>query len=369
MPSSIDDSMSRVLERAYNAAEKVVENEWQSRVLKYEPARLAYELAQLKHAFRGVGITLLSYKIINPMQDVRSHKDELPGGFSARGYDSRVTVPFLIEKSLPRSVETHWLTQTISFAGVLHRDQNLKTNPKNCGPLLIQVVNTAEECNRPKIVWLMLLAIMVCLIEERNRDKVITTRPKALPIDKVKWLLHCHFEERYKANAPRLPQLAIYAVYQCLMENMERFRGKTLDNLGRMKAADRKAGTVGDIVVLKDGKPSEAVEIKYGHPISYIHVCEAVEKVRSGAVSRYYLLSTNGVESGDRDRIEQKKYEFLRQNGCEIIVNGVIETVGYYLRLLPDTTVFLNNYAGLVESDEDTAYEHRIAWNEVCKKI
>ncbi len=63
------------------------------------------------------------------------------------------------------------------------------------------------------------------------------------------------------------------------------------------------------------------------------------------------------------------RISFLKQNGCEIIVNGVIESVGYYLRLLPNTTMFLANYASLVEGDDDTDYEHRIAWNKLCSDL
>ena len=102
------------------------------------------------------------------------------------------------------------------------------------------------------------------LIEERNRGRVIATRPKDLPIESVIRLIDSHLKSKYPANAPRLPQLAIYAAYECLVPHAPRYRGCALDPLGRMKAADRKAGTFGDIVVSKDGIAFEAVEIKYG---------------------------------------------------------------------------------------------------------
>ncbi|MDC1101378.1 hypothetical protein OAS69_01240 [Pseudomonadales bacterium] len=369
MPKDTNSEMKAILDATYITAERIVENDQQNRLLKYPEAEVAYELAGLKHAFRGAAVTLLAYKLASPDQDIRAHKDEQEGGFSARSYDSRITIPFLIEKSLPRSVESHWLTQTISFAGILDRNQELKTAPRKSGPLLIEVLNLTQELGRRHKTYLMLLAIMTRLIEIRNQDKVITTKPKSLPIDAVKYLLDSHFSRPYKANSPRLPQLAIFAIYQCLLENVIRFSDQSLEDLGRMKAADRKSGTVGDVVVLQKGQPVEAVEIKYGQPISYIHVCEAIDKVRGASVNRYYLLSTNGVAEDDVQQIDEKKIEFLHQNGCEIIVNGVIETVGYYLRLLPDTTEFLHNYATLVEIDDDTAYEHRIAWNEVCQTL
>ncbi len=99
-------------------------------------------------------------------------------------------------------------------------------------------------------------------------------------------------EIKYKNGAPRLPQIAVYAIYCCLIDKIDRFSAQELAPLARMKSADRKAGTVGDIVVSKDSKPVEAVEIKFGKSISLIDVLEAIEKVRAESVSRYYLRDT-----------------------------------------------------------------------------
>ena len=361
--------LKNVFEEIYKSAEKVVDSDSEIDITDKPHIQSAIDLAKLKHAFRGAALTLLGYKLVDPAQDIRAHKDEYEGGFSARTYDTRVTVPFLIEKTLPRSVESHWLTQTLSFADVLKRNTVLKTQPKKSGTLLIDVVNYAQEMDAADVKK-MLLAIFVELIKVRNKDKVILTRPKSLPIDVVKNLVLSHFERGYKNNAPRLPQLAIYAIYQSFIGKALRFEGQSLEPIQRMKSADRKAGTVGDIVIVNsDNDPVEAVEIKFAQPISDIHVCEAIEKIRGASVSRYYLLSTAGVINADIDIINQRKADFLKQNGCEIIVNGIVETIGYYLRLLPNTTEFMSNYATLVEIDEDTAYEHRIAWNEICAEI
>lgn len=57
---------------------------------------------------------------------------------------------------------------------------------------------------------------------------------------------------------------------------------------------------------------------------------------------------------------------FLETNGCEIIVNGVYETIKYYLRLLKSTNDFVNAYTELLAIDEDINYEHKVAWNAIC---
>ena len=100
-----------------------------------------------------------------------------------------------------------------------------------------------------------------------------------------------------------------------------------------------------------------------------VHVSEAIDKVRAVSVRRYYMLSTDGVVESDVAEIEREKIDFLKRNGCEIIINGVLDSLSYYLRLLPDTNEFVFNYAKIVEADEDTNFEHRVSWNEACKQI
>jgi len=364
------DKLYKILEDGFTEAETIVTKGIGSEVdINATPFRETIALAKINHAFRGAALTLIAYKLAFPEQDIRAHKDLLQDGFSARTYDNKVTIPFLIERSLPRSVESHWLTQTLSFAGRLDTGTDLKTQPKNAGPLLIEAVNYAQGAPR-ETLQNMLVVLLVELIKIRNLNNVTLTRPKNLSIEAVKNLISKHFSQGYTKNSPRLPQLAIFGIYKTIIGQMARFHGLQLEPIQRMKSADRKKGTVGDVVLIDNAKnPVEAVEIKYDQPVSIGHVAEAIEKVKSATVSRYYILSTAGTLEDDIEVINKKQLEFLKQNGCEIIVNGVIETIGYYLRLVPNTFEFINNYAHLVETDEDTAYEHRIAWNNLCSQL
>ena len=327
------------------------------------------ELGAMSHAAAGVVLTLAVYKVCDPLQDITAHKSEHPGGFSARTYDSDCTVPFLIENGLPRNVESHWLTQTFSFAGEFRPPLVLRTQPRRAGPLVIEVVSLLQASGSKDLARAIAISIFVEKIEIRNKGRVTLTRPKNLSIQATVELIRHHLGLPYKKNGPRLPQLVFQAVYLCLMHTNTRYSDCTLEPLARMKAADRKASTVGDVVVSCKGAPFEAVELKSGQSISKSHVAEAIEKVRSLSVLRYYLLSTHGIAPNDEPDIEKKRDEFLKQNGCEIIVNGVFESLSYYLRLLPDTFEFVAAYADLVENDADTDYEHRISWNECCKSI
>lgn len=155
-------------------------------------------------------------------------------------------------------------------------------------------------------------------------------------------LLHRHFSTPYQKNAPRLPQVAVYAIYQCLMRDVDRYSDFELRPLERMRTANRKSGSVGDIDVWKDSQPVEAVEIKYEIPIGPAHITEAIQKVRAEAVERYFILSTAEPRKEDIPEINRLKEEFRKSNGCEIIVNGVYGTIKYYLRLLSTTNEFIN---------------------------
>lgn len=314
-------------------------------------------------------MTLAAYKAIEPRQDIRFHKSEYQGGFSARSIDNAGTIPFLQENSLYYNVETHWLSQTFSFAGPYMPDLVLKTQPKSAGPLMLKVVNAIQSAADPVAYSKAVLQIIFfALIDERNRGKVPLEKPQNLSIDQTIALLDAHFMHGYEKNTPRLPQVAIYAIYQCIMPTMDRYKELTLMPLERMKAANRKSGSVGDVDVNKGEQPFEAVEIKFQIDISREHVAEAIQKIKTASVQRYLILSTGGVAEGEAEEITKLADGFRRSNGCEIIVNGVLDTIKYYLRLIDSPSSFINRYTAIVESDADLGYEHRLAWNEVCAK-
>jgi len=150
------------------------------------------------------------------------------------------------------------------------------------------------------------------------------------------------------------------------MTDVDRYAEFDLKQLERMKTANRKSGTVGDIDLWKEGRPIEAVEIKFEIPINHSHINEAMQKVRTESVERYFILSTAAPDPTEFDEIQRLKEDFLRTNGCEIIVNGVYDTIKYYLRLLKSTNDFVNTYTDILADDPDVNYEHKIAWNNIC---
>jgi DNA (cytosine-5)-methyltransferase 1 len=365
----LSDAVGAVLRREYERAAKVVEGGGHKALIASLPKAIHSDIEQLgskRHNGRGVVITLAACKIAKPAQDVRAHKAEHPGGFNARGIDTDVVVPLLRDCGLANAGESHWLTQV--FSGLAFTpDQTLKTQPKAVGeivPRLVCAINSA----RPAEIANALCALLVLLIEERNKGQVPLTKPKGLTIARAIRLLEDHFGGSFKSGGPRLPQLAVYSVYECFVRESKRYEGHSLVPLERLKTANRKSGTLGDVDVLLGKRTVEAVEIKFGMTADARHVSDAIEKIKTADVRRYYILATDGIKSGDEEEIAERVGAFYRSNGCEIIVNGIFETIRYYLRLVGSVDEFIARYVDHLASDDDLNYEHRTAWNDVCEQ-
>ena len=185
--------------------------------------------------------------------------------------------------------------------------------------------------------------------------------------DEVVDRLRKHFKYNYKKKTELLPLLAIYAMYSCMMSEIGRYHGMML-HLDKSPNSDSLIRNgLGDIIILQGDNLYEAVEIKYEIPISASIVAEAMQKIKSESVERYLILSTRPPLDSDIQKIEELKLKFLRSNGCEIIVNGVYETIKYYLRLLKSTNDFIVRYTDLLGQDPDLDYEHRTVWNAICE--
>lgn len=322
------------------------------------------QLGSKRHNGRGVVITLAACKVARPSQDIRAHKAEHAGGFNARSIDTDVVVPLLREWGLANAGESHWLTQVLSGLPYAPR-QKLKTQPKMVGEIVPRLVCSINASDPPN-VRNVLCSLLILLIEERNKGQVPLTKPKSLTIDRGISLLEAHFNGSFKSGGPRLPQIAVYSVYECLLKESKRYGGFTLVPLERLKTANRKSGTVGDVDVLHDERTVEAVEIKFGMCVDSRHVSDAIEKIKAADVRRYYILATGGVKTGEEKAIDEQIDAFHRSNGCEIIVNGIFETLRYYLRLIDSVDEFIAIYVDHLASDDDLSYEHRVAWNSVC---
>ncbi len=187
-------------------------------------------------------------------------------------------------------------------------------------------------------------------------------------------LLKYHFSYKYHvAGVSRLPVLAFYSIYEVFM-SIDRYKGKTLSPLKSHTTSDTKSGGIGDIEVLDENEEFfEGVEIKHNIPISSDLVRDAYQKFSVTPVRRYYLLTTAEPNVDDAQAVGAFVNEIRRRHGCEVIVNGILPSLKYYLRLLSNPKLFLDCYSKNLQSDfqqnTDVKEIHLRYWNELLASL
>ncbi|MCL2052548.1 MAG: hypothetical protein FWG91_12590 [Lachnospiraceae bacterium] len=317
-------------------------------------------------AVLSVIVTLLTSKIIEPAQDIRYHYARMENGFSARGIDTKYVTPFMKSVSFPAMNESGWKTNTLaidlpydlSYPGVIKPQE-----VKNVFLSLIDQFQT-QGANPSEI----LLYVFVLLIKQRDNLRVELAKPHNLSIAAIIALLEKHFTANYKhtSGASRLPALAIYAAYQCMMKQVARYKDKTLCPLEKHHSADSRSGRIGDVDINDDDNTAyEGAEIKHGIVITPNIVTDAYEKFKISRTDRYYILTTADMKNADWSGINTEIQRIGQIHGCQVIVNGVYDTLKYYLRLLADTAEFVDCYVECIKADDTVKFQHKTMWNDI----
>ncbi|MEL4895288.1 hypothetical protein [Crocosphaera sp. Alani8] len=95
----------------------------------------------------------------------------------------------------------------------------------------------------------------------------------------------------------------------------------------------------------------------------------AKDKIIKFNPRRYCIFSSANINELDSLLIEQEIKIIRDSHGCQMIINGTIPTLKYYLRLITSTEKFLDNYSKLVELDQELQVIHKIKWNEILSKL
>jgi DNA (cytosine-5)-methyltransferase 1 len=97
---------------------------------------------------------------------------------------------------------------------------------------------------------------------------------------------------------------------------------------------------------------------------------QASLKFREHRVKRYYILTTADpyVKPEDLASCQEEIRKIQQTLGCQVIVNGVMPTIWYYLRLLKDPSEFFPVYAQLLKTERSIKYEHRNKWNKIIEQ-
>jgi DNA (cytosine-5)-methyltransferase 1 len=312
-----------------------------------------------------VTVTSFVYKVLHQKQDVRRHQAQIPGGYAGRRIDTEFVTPFLKKHQFPAMAESGWLTRSLEQPLPYELDYPGKITPAPLKTAFLEILDLLEKGGNAEAY---LQYVFTGLIKQRDMENIRLARPAMLPIRVIMEYLYRHFTASYTSSgASRLPVLAVYAVYQCLTKELQRFHGKRLLEIESHTSADTRSGRLGDIdVVDEESKPFESVEIKHNIKLSLQILENAYAKFKGVRIKRYYVLSTSGIKHDESEKIAEFVAKVKASHGCQLIINGVQPTIEYYLRLLSDPSDFIENYATLLENDHAIKFEHREKWNEIA---
>jgi len=318
-----------------------------------------------------VFITLSIYKIFHKKQDIRNHQTQIPDGFSARTVDTNYITPTLKELGLPSMAESGWLTRSLEQPYPYTLDYEGKISNKKVKKAFLELLNMIQVKNsNPKYILVELLR-QIIVIQKANEIMIRPLEnPEKLTISRTIGVLDKQFSFNYKTfSGSKLPVLAFYAIYQILMNEISRYRECKLQELGSHTASDRTSKSAGDIELFKDEKLFEAIEIKLDKSIDVNILRIAKEKIVRYNPKRYYILSYYEINEKDRDVINEIIEEVKSKHGCQIVVNGVLSTLKYYMRLVSNLEEFISIYSSLIEKDSELKRIHKEKWNEFLLEL
>lgn len=81
------------------------------------------------------------------------------------------------------------------------------------------------------------------------------------------------------------------------------------------------------------------------------------------------IFSSANINDSDSHLIDKEIKNIRDNHGCQIIINGTIPTLKYYLRLITSVEKFIENYSKLVEADQELQAIHKLKWNEILSQL
>lgn len=306
--------------------------------------------------------TLAIHKILYPKQDIRLHQSNMENGFSGRSIDTKYITPTLKELGLPSMAESGWLTRSLEQPYPYDKNYNGKISNIAVKESFLKVVDSIENIeNLSQDIILKLFNLIRIKVRENKIDIIPIKNPEKLNINDTINLLEKHFSYNYKTHGgSKLPVIAFYAIFQNIIREISRYKNCCLGELGSHTASDLTSKSAGDIEIYNSSQELvEAIEIKHNKQIDITTVRIATEKIYKYNPSRYCIFSFNSTKKEDLEDINNLIKEVELNHGCQVIVNGIIPTIKYYLRLISNIPDFIENYRILVETDKELKKIHK----------
>lgn len=314
--------------------------------------------------------TLLYYKTLHPEQDIRYHQAQLPNGFSGRSFDTANVTPVLKKLGLPSMAESGWLTRSLEQPYPYTKDYSGKIDTELKIPFLDCLDYVQKNPDKARnMLWYLLK-----VVDESAKEYIVAItpleNPEKLTIEKIISALNEHFLFHYGThNGAKLPVLAFHSIYTILTREIARYKNCSVAPLSSLTACDRTNKASGDIEVFNNnGKLFESIEIKLDKKISAQIIRVVKEKIYKWNPQRYYVLSVLGREESEKEEIETIVNRINSEHGCQVIINGLIPTLKYYLRLISNLSEFMEIYATEIQQDKELQKVHKEKWNELIEK-
>lgn len=378
------ENPTEILESSYQKAKEKIEN---GKVEDYldelsdsqkEWVKKIVNNAEKQKGVLTVLITSLVKKLKDPQQDVRYHQGGLPGGYSGRTLDTKFVTPFIKQKFRRFAMaEAGWLTRTLEQSYPYNLDYPGSIQKKGVKDAFLRILHDIEEGEgNPKLYLTAIFMLLIEKIETVQSSIIKIDFSEEMPIVIITEMLENHFFEDYDSHgASRLPVIAIYSIYELLVEKVDRYINKQLLPLQKHTSSDIKAKRIGDIEVKdEDGNYFEVVEVKHKKPIDKIMIEDAYEKFKKVPLKRYLFLTTEepNVEWSEKKKVQSVIIKIHKEHGCQVIPNGIIPTLKYYLRLLEKPSDFVKKYTKNLKKDfqmnTDLKREHIEKWREISKQ-
>jgi DNA (cytosine-5)-methyltransferase 1 len=372
---------NKVLEIAFRKAQKTTRGKSDTILSPHILSNVAFMISKIESNKSIVSalVTSLVKKTIDSEQDIRLHRVDFDGGYSARSLDTKYTSPFF-KRHFPKyaNKESAFLTLATRERIKWTREdgQNLKIRGKKLKETFLTILDDVETNRQTADEYL--IAFFVELIKLSVQDEQVfeiakgqNIKKNGLNINIILEMLNEHFSNRLSS---RLPVIAIYSIYEILMPLLTRYEGKKLLDMEAHTSPDKHA--FGDIEIYdSDNVPFEIVEIKHNIPITKDLIFDIVKKAEKSEINRYYILTTykKGFENV---KIEKEINDFILQikigRKIDIIANGILTTIKYYLRFIDDYKLFLEMYTKNLVEDSKKSTEikrfHIESWTEILKE-
>ncbi len=372
---------SEILENLYHQATEVIDNQRKiifSNIISSNVDVLINKVDKNKSLLSAL-VTSLLKKIIEPTQDIRLHRTDFNGGYSARSLDTSITTPFF-KKYFPKyaNKESSFLTLATRerIKWTIKEGQNLKIRDKEVKKSFLEIFDAVENNKVNPNDCLIYIFIKLHLLSRHQKmvfDDTIdsTSFLDIININSVLNMLERHFAMKLSS---RLPVIAIYSIYQQLFKEVKRYEKKILRPLNVHTSSDKHG--YGDVEIWNDDEsPFEMVEIKHNIPIDRNLIFDIVKKSDGTTIERYYILTTskdNFISKEEEEYINKFILKIKKDRNIEIIANGIYYSLKYYLRFIGDYKNFIRAYTENLIMDAKNSTEvkefHIIEWQNILKE-